>query len=95
MKTVVFSDTENWYYIKELSCPSCNWISTKKFDEEPNTLHTFEYKIKYDDIYYRIIRPFRLWKIKIGNKKQIEDNDELVKDYHTCGHKIADLKFGE
>jgi len=87
MRTVVLSDAENWYYIKELACPFCNWISTKKYDEEPKTLHTFESKIKYDNKYYRIIRPFSLWKIKTGNKKQVYDSDELVRDYHTCGHK--------
>lgn len=86
MKTVVSSDAENWYYIKELACPSCNWISIKKFDEEPKMLHAFESKNKYDHKYYRIIRPFSLWKIKTGNRKQVDDNDELVKDYHTCGH---------
>jgi len=94
MRTAVFSDAENWYYIKELVCPFCNWISIKKYDEEPKSLHVFESKIKYDDkyglydkSYYRIVRPFSLWKIKTGNKKQVDDSDELVKDYHTCGHK--------
>ncbi len=85
MKTIVYSKDGKYYYIKELVCPRCNWISVEKFNEKPEK-GWISHAYQYDDDYFRSALPFTFWKVKSGNEAQIDDNHELVKDYIDCGH---------
>ncbi len=85
MKTLVFSKGEEYYYVKELVCPRCNWISTKKLDEQPPAPF-ISHSYQYDGEYFREAKPFTFWKIKSGRTETVEDDHELVRDYMTCGH---------
>jgi hypothetical protein len=90
MKTIVYSASEMYYYVKEFACPWCNWISTMKFKtkKEANVgwvsnMMAYGKSVKYVS-YYRSVLPFTFWKIKTGKSVQVEDDDELVRDYVPC-----------
>jgi len=88
-KTVCYSDDKTLYYIKELVCGFCNWISVEKFDKLPEQ-HPMklDYAVQYDNSYFRKVLPFNFWKVRNYFhiiEEQVPDDHELVKDYITCG----------
>ena len=85
MRTIVYSEDKRYYYIKELVCGHCNWISIKTFDEEPKegwVSHSYQ----YDGSYFRSALPFAFWKVKSGTRERVRNNHDLVQDYQGCGH---------
>lgn len=88
MKTLVYSKDGSYYYIKELACPKCNWISVETFTEVPKkgwVSHAYQ----YPEGYFRSALPFPFWKGKSGENIEVEDDHGLVADYKGCGHKAA------
>ena len=85
MKTIVYSGDKKHYYIEELACSKCNWISVEKFEEGPKK-GWISHAYQYDNDYFRGALPFPFWKSKSGLKEKVQDNHELVKDYQGCGH---------
>lgn len=85
MRTIVYSKNREYYYIKELACPRCNWISVEKFSEEPKK-GWISHAYQYDGKYFRSALPFTFWKVKSGDEEQADFTHELVSDYIGCGH---------
>lgn len=89
MKTIIYSvgvGGEYYYYIKELVCPRCSWMSVTKFLSRKPDTPWISHAYQYDGFYYRAARPFTFWKINEGESETVEDDHELVRDYVTCGH---------
>ena len=92
--TIKYSDNRILYYIQELVCPFCNWLTVEKFDKKPDN-SVFDGGIEYDGgRYYRKFYPFNFSKVQ--QYKHIEEpiskDDELVKDYVGCGRHKEGLK---
>lgn len=50
MKTIVYSKDKKHYYVKEMVCGHCNWISVEKFNEKPEKgwiSHVYQYDGSY------------------------------------------------
>lgn len=85
MKTIIYSKDRKYYHIKERVCPKCNWISVEKFSEQPKE-GWISHAYQYDDDYFRSALPFTFWKVKSGDREEVDDTHELVEDYKGCGH---------
>jgi hypothetical protein len=93
MKTTIYSLDKKYYYVKEFVCGFCNWVGVEKLTKLPedfiqnpktfgNLLRGF---VQYDNSYFRELLQFNFWKVKSGEQIQVQDDDELVKDYYGCG----------
>jgi len=93
MKTIQYSENGEYYYVKDFVCGFCDWTGVEKLKKLPedfvanpktfcNLLRGFR---QYDGSYYRELLPFNFWKVRSGKQVQVQDDDELVKDYIACG----------
>lgn len=80
-----FSQDKNWYYIEDLANGKSSWFSVEKFKDIPKFDQIFEgaieVKPKDSEKYYRKLKPFIFWKIKTGEKTDIDPFNDLVLDY--------------
>ena len=101
MVKLKYSKDKNWYYLPDEVCGFCNWVSTKtyKSKEEVKALITkgLDFAILYDDSYYRLCKPFNLWKIKSGEEGEIDKEHTLSRDYcpcDTCKKRLSEASNG-
>ena len=85
--TIAYSKNKKYYYIKELACSKCSWVSVEKFDKPQHTQGWPNHSIQYDNTYYRHYCPFPFWKIKSGESEVVNNDHELVIDYVMCHDK--------
>ena len=89
MKTLVYSETKEVYYVEGLASPTGVWVSVEKFNKRPEPeTSPFEGFVVIRDMkkgkrYYRKAFPFPYFKVRIGEKVEVEDDHELVQDYPT------------
>lgn len=83
MKTIVYSDDKNYYYVKELAMGRDFWLSVEKHIKQPEPTGWVSDVMQFDNSYYRVILYFTFWKVRSYMKieEQVEDTNELVKDY--------------
>jgi hypothetical protein len=90
MKTILFSDDESFYYVEEMACPKCHWVSTKKFTTKEEALEgsksaldptglmlggAIRVTLKDDIVYYRTVLSFIFWKVKQHQHKEKQVED--------------------
>jgi hypothetical protein len=83
MKTIIYSDNKNYYYVKELAMPRDFWLSSRKYTVQPEPTGWISDIMQFDNLYFRVILYFTFWKVRNRNKIQesVSDDNELVRDY--------------
>ena len=85
---IKYSADGNWYYLPVLVCGFCNWVSVERYETEEEVkallVQGLDFGIMYDKTYYRICKPFNLWKVKTGEEKELAMDHELIRDYVPC-----------
>jgi len=83
--TVVTNDDGCLFYVEE-NCNQCaDWMTVQKYKEPPKVdmkiSGYIQIKTKSGEIYYRAVFPFVFWKVNVGKKETVDENDERAKDY--------------
>jgi len=83
MKTILYSDDKEYYYVKEFATPRDFWLSVRKHPKRPNATNWVSDAVQFENSYFRMILYFTFWKIqdKLHLQELVSESNELVRDY--------------